>query len=1490
MPEIELEAVKTEVEQTNDETPSADALRADLFQGINFCLCDNVKNCEEIKKLLVNGGGKLVNYMSDTVTHLIADADDHPDVTEALEIYEKPVVTSRWVLLSVKADAILPTNGFNPSKLQLFSDIVACPSKLSAADVEACWAMITYFGGHFQLTLNSSCTHLISTKPEGAKYDRAIATNDIIKIVTPDWVIDSVRSKTKCDEELYHPRLLILPSTLAKSTQPQQYAVFAPGTIMNPAASQPMEIAPASTQQQMSIRMPGHSQVVVTTAPQITGQAGPHVPRIRVFVPVQQQVRLMQVQQRPQLMQQVRMSNSGQSSDQHGHDTNLQVAQDGLQPNQQIWTNAPQQQMAGPGMPFNQEQSGRGQPRQMSFIRHQQPGQQVRHLNFVQIQGPNQQMMQRHAIQHQQQFMQQNQVQNQAQQQQQQNNGQQAPRGGNVILQQRIQPPVHITAGQVQGNNNPGQQPAPLQQQGPPPAQMQQQQQMSDGQVRMMLQRPQGTMIQGALRGMPQQMVYQNHQMQRPAMSPGTVHWTAFPMNQNQPVPQPQQAQQQNTYGQPPQVQRVPQLRMQMPLRGPSVRPMRGQIPMQGQTFLQTNPDGSTQRIFVRHPMPANFQQQQQVQQPNMDQPQMAGKPMMIRQAPPGGQMVRGPSFPEGQPPQQQILVRPPQNVVVSPQVANQQQQQQMMWQQQDTQRKGPPPPHMQGQRFPIQRFAQPQQVNTSEQRLAVPPGGKPPLAPGPPTLSRAAAPALPPPTPQPQQQQQQQNPASTLQQTNQSSVSTTHLSTSSSSPSVTTTTLVTPKTKTALANLLNTRLQNSNNLNILNAKAAASSNQLQVDTNSSVNSNGNNSNSSSSDSTPTSLHAPVVLSGDGFSPGAPHCPGATFTLVSNRSPYVGSPGVVLPTGEVLHRNLTDIAVQERYFGQDPCIQIPNKLCLMGCVFYIVGFEKGVCYLTPAQRATLEKRMKRFGAEIETSFTARCTHVVTDSQHYVQAQQGLREGKRVVNIYWLNDVIIAEKIRPPWRPLHLPMAAQFNEHPCKKFIITSTGFTIPERNILREIITLVGATYTTCFSIHNTVVICKKPEGEKHKKAVEWGIPFTNTHWLFDLYLGLNDALQQPLGASLRHKRFDFKDHFELEYAAIRPLIAAWKVPIKVPEDTYKRLMNEMEEKKLDSLKEKVVSEGPAREEAVVVKREMSDTSSVKIAGVPDPVTPAAEPSDILKRPADLQLDPPAKRLKSSAFMSPDIIPNKAGDDSSSNLLTPPTSQMSLPPPPPLTLAPHVTLNDAIGIKVLFTHIAKDEVGRLEAIVKRLGGKITQNPVECSHLVVDSIARTEKFLRAFSHASHIVTPAWLEECSSCNRFVPEAKFIISDVKGEAIFGFKLKESLERRNLRDPSERLLFKNFVFYITPDCIPSPRILVKIIESAGGCAVLSRPPTRQQLSSLEASGQKFVVISCPENFHLCTKFHERKIHVVNAEFIFFSILKQEIEYDIFGIARSQL
>ncbi|KAG8190391.1 hypothetical protein JTE90_022034 [Oedothorax gibbosus] len=187
----------------------SDSVSPDLFKGLKFCLIDDGDNVDKIKGVLQGGGGTHYSYLSDMVSHVICDNPDNEAVAEAQELFEKPVLTSRWVILSSKCGKLLPLAGFSAVKNQLFYGLVFCPSQLSLKDKKKLWAMVTFFGGTFRLNFNKSCTHLVVGKPEGAKYEKALACG--VKVVTPDWITDSIQNKYQCDEDLYHPKLLIVP-------------------------------------------------------------------------------------------------------------------------------------------------------------------------------------------------------------------------------------------------------------------------------------------------------------------------------------------------------------------------------------------------------------------------------------------------------------------------------------------------------------------------------------------------------------------------------------------------------------------------------------------------------------------------------------------------------------------------------------------------------------------------------------------------------------------------------------------------------------------------------------------------------------------------------------------------------------------------------------------------------------------------------------------------------------------------------------------------------------------------------------------------------------------------------------------------------------------------------------------------------------------------------------------------------------------------------
>lgn len=367
-----------------------------------------------------------------------------------------------------------------------------------------------------------------------------------------------------------------------------------------------------------------------------------------------------------------------------------------------------------------------------------------------------------------------------------------------------------------------------------------------------------------------------------------------------------------------------------------------------------------------------------------------------------------------------------------------------------------------------------------------------------------------------------------------------------------------------------------------------------------------------------------------------------------------------------------------------------------------------------------------------------------------------------------------------------------------------------------------------------------------------------NAQWLIDTYLGIGDVLSAPIGSNPRHKKFEVPNAVELDYSTMRPLMNAWLTPLCIPEEDFKRIL---EASAQDQSKAKTST--PSEHSEVLlptlaseksndenipanVDLDTSQTNAVLVSAVSEAdrkeiQAPQGE-SAVLRPVEDLSNvtsngEPPAKRVK--------LEDNAAHENGLAKLLasTPtPADGVScvgpnaLPPPPPLTLAPFVSLSnpEAGAIKVLFSGLMSDEEERLAQIVKRLGGKTTTIASSCTHLVVDKIRRTTKFLCAFSHAAHILAPSWLEESNQMNRFCSEESHVLNDPEGEALFGFSLKESLRKRNERKPEKRFIFEDIIFYVTPSHKQPAKVIETVIKSANGQAVFSDAPTKNQLRKL--------------------------------------------------------
>jgi hypothetical protein len=586
----------------------------------------------------------------------------------------------------------------------------------------------------------------------------------------------------------------------------------------------------------------------------------------------------------------------------------------------------------------------------------------------------------------------------------------------------------------------------------------------------------------------------------------------------------------------------------------------------------------------------------------------------------------------------------------------------------------------------------------------------------------------------------------------------------------------------------------------------------------------------------------------------------------------------MLPSGSLYHQIHDPQPVLDKYYVHESSVKVPKNLCLTGFVFYLYGFREDAgknFQLGDMQRKHVKDRVLNLGGAFESEYSEKVTHVLTDSQKHPIVDRAIKEGKRVINLYWLEEVLKEEKMRPPWRAWHLPRHGIHPTPIMRTQIIATTGFTTPERQFIRELCCYIGAKYTPYMSQSNTILICKQVDSEKYARATEWLIPIVSGHWVVDVFFNVNDALRMPFGsAHQRHKNFDAANPFDMDFRAIRQLMSGWTKPIKVDPDRLAKLIELKNQQAQETASNSSQSSNTSiittssqtiilSSEAPVPSGDVVPASQVTVPELPAVVDVGQENRKIVNgnennnsnsmNDDDVFMKPAAKKPR----LSVDLGNNKS----------PATG--SIPPPPPLQLAPNVPMPES-AVRVIFTGF-KSNCDELVDIVRKLGGKVTTNPRECTHIVVESTPiRTVKYLSALNFAQHVVHKKWLLESQKMKRFISAPEF-----------GFKsAKESIKRRDDRGP-ENKLFKNVVFHITPGCVPSPSILQSLIDFAGGVGVVSMGPTRKQLAALRFQGFDFHVITCVTDLHLCQKFKEWGIRLLHPEFIMTSLMMQDMDFE---------
>lgn len=140
------------------------------------------------------------------------------------------------------------------------------------------------------------------------------------------------------------------------------------------------------------------------------------------------------------------------------------------------------------------------------------------------------------------------------------------------------------------------------------------------------------------------------------------------------------------------------------------------------------------------------------------------------------------------------------------------------------------------------------------------------------------------------------------------------------------------------------------------------------------------------------------------------------------------------------------------FYGHNPNLKLPPHLFLLGCVFFVVEVETILNKETPSWQNAIRKH----GGEIETVYCARVTHVLCQSQKHGVVMQALRDTKRCVTIYWLNDVLKKKQVSPPWLAMHLPTLYP-EETPGAQHMISVSGFNEDEKPQVVQMIRAIGA-------------------------------------------------------------------------------------------------------------------------------------------------------------------------------------------------------------------------------------------------------------------------------------------------------------------------------------------------------------------------------------------------------------------------------------------------
>ena len=201
--QTETERSGTQTRPRSPTTMSQPSLsQLDPFEGTRVLTAGLGKaTTAEVAQIVADLGGQhLRTCLASKPPHvLIANDVKSEKYIECLSIAKTPVLKVEWIHACAKARRQLPYSGF---RVPALSGLTICVTGVDQSRRPALQATVESAGGTYTKDLIPKVTHLIAVSTKSEKYEMA-CTWPKTRVVSLNWLLDSVRAKTRQNETKY---------------------------------------------------------------------------------------------------------------------------------------------------------------------------------------------------------------------------------------------------------------------------------------------------------------------------------------------------------------------------------------------------------------------------------------------------------------------------------------------------------------------------------------------------------------------------------------------------------------------------------------------------------------------------------------------------------------------------------------------------------------------------------------------------------------------------------------------------------------------------------------------------------------------------------------------------------------------------------------------------------------------------------------------------------------------------------------------------------------------------------------------------------------------------------------------------------------------------------------------------------------------------------------------------------------------------------------